>query len=116
MAAHQLLLLCVVMVADISMSVAEPVPSMGSSTRMEVFWSSFSPGLAPAPAPAPVPAPAPARGWADSGGAESEQIRRLGRHQGDRSTAGGDVILGAFATAMFASVFCYIRITRNRAS
>ena len=54
------------------------------------------------------------------GGAESLEVaeapanRRLGKHHVDRSIAGGGVIIGGLATAIFAAVFCYIRITRRR--
>ncbi|XP_020081805.1 uncharacterized protein LOC109705483 [Ananas comosus] len=32
----------------------------------------------------------------------------------DRSLAGGKIILGGLAAAIFAAVFCYIRITRRK--
>uniref|UniRef100_A0A1D1XKG0 Transforming growth factor beta receptor type 3 n=1 Tax=Anthurium amnicola TaxID=1678845 RepID=A0A1D1XKG0_9ARAE len=35
------------------------------------------------------------------------------RHR-DRSVAGADVILGGLATALLATIFCYIRVTRRR--
>ncbi|KAJ4784205.1 Transforming growth factor beta receptor type 3 [Rhynchospora pubera] len=31
----------------------------------------------------------------------------------DRSIAGADIILGGFATAVLAVIFCYIRVTRR---
>ncbi|KAA8519935.1 hypothetical protein F0562_014155 [Nyssa sinensis] len=42
------------------------------------------------------------------------EVRRIARHHSsDKSVAGGDVILGGFATAVVASIYCYIRITRR---
>uniref|UniRef100_A0A0A0K3N0 Transmembrane protein n=1 Tax=Cucumis sativus TaxID=3659 RepID=A0A0A0K3N0_CUCSA len=46
--------------------------------------------------------------------AEAPEIRRLGKHHGDKSMAGGGVIIGGLVTAVFAAVFCYIRVTRKR--
>ncbi|KAL9690532.1 hypothetical protein QQ045_010934 [Rhodiola kirilowii] len=47
--------------------------------------------------------------------AEAPASRRLGKHKGtDSSVAGGGVILGGLAMAVFAAVFCYIRVTRKR--
>ncbi|KAK7404939.1 hypothetical protein VNO78_06005 [Psophocarpus tetragonolobus] len=47
--------------------------------------------------------------------AEAPQIRRLGKHHStDKSVAGGGVIIGGLVTAIFAAVFCYIRVTRRR--
>lgn len=42
------------------------------------------------------------------------EIRRLGKHHADKSVAGGGVIIGGLVTAIFAAVFCYIRVTRKR--
>ncbi|KAK4769856.1 hypothetical protein SAY87_030388 [Trapa incisa] len=54
--------------------------------------------------------------WADSSAsaAEAPGIRRLGKHKSDKSVAGGGVIIGGLVTAIFAAVFCYIRVTRKR--
>ncbi|KAG7011935.1 hypothetical protein SDJN02_26843, partial [Cucurbita argyrosperma subsp. argyrosperma] len=46
--------------------------------------------------------------------AEAPEIRRLGKHHVDKSVAGGGVIIGGLVTAVFAAVFCYIRVTRKR--
>ncbi|CAJ1979006.1 unnamed protein product [Sphenostylis stenocarpa] len=47
--------------------------------------------------------------------AEAPQSRRLGKHHSsDKSVAGGGVIIGGLVTAIFAAVFCYIRVTRRR--
>ncbi|KAG2717131.1 hypothetical protein I3760_03G158900 [Carya illinoinensis] len=62
-------------------------------------------------------------GEEDSKVAEAPVIRRLGKqhesekkhHHSDRSDmAGGGVIIGGLFTAIFAAVFCYIRVTRRR--
>lgn len=36
-----------------------------------------------------------------------------GKIRPDRSIAGADIILGGFATAILAVIFCYIRVTRR---
>ncbi|KAK9284398.1 hypothetical protein L1049_023569 [Liquidambar formosana] len=47
--------------------------------------------------------------------AEGPAIRRLAKHHSsDKSVAGGGVIIGGLVTAIFAAVFCYIRVTRKR--
>ncbi|XP_048328034.2 uncharacterized protein LOC125421924 [Ziziphus jujuba] len=46
--------------------------------------------------------------------AEAPANRRLGKHHSDESMAGGGVIIGGLVTAIFAAVFCYIRVTRRR--
>jgi hypothetical protein len=47
--------------------------------------------------------------------AEAPNIRRLGEHHStEKSVAGGGVIIGGFVTAIFAAIFCYIRVTRKR--
>lgn len=46
--------------------------------------------------------------------AEAPANRRLGKHHSDKSVAGGGVIIGGLVTAVFAAVFCYIRVTRRR--
>ncbi|MED6147818.1 hypothetical protein PIB30_047345, partial [Stylosanthes scabra] len=47
---------------------------------------------------------------------ESTNIRKLGRHRSwsDKSMAGGGVIIGGLVTAIFAALFCYIRVTRRK--
>ncbi|KAG8385676.1 hypothetical protein BUALT_Bualt03G0069900 [Buddleja alternifolia] len=40
------------------------------------------------------------------------EIRK--NHCADKSVAGGDVIVGVFATALVVAIVCYIRITRRR--
>ncbi|PIN19632.1 hypothetical protein CDL12_07691 [Handroanthus impetiginosus] len=47
--------------------------------------------------------------------AEAPESRKLGRHHSpDKSVAGGGVIIGGLVTAIFAAVYCYIRVTRRR--
>nr|DAD23181.1 TPA_asm: hypothetical protein HUJ06_024644 [Nelumbo nucifera] len=47
--------------------------------------------------------------------AESPGIRRMGNHHSSGgSAAGGGVIIGGLATAIFAAIFAYIRVTRRR--
>ncbi|XP_059664464.1 uncharacterized protein LOC132310296 [Cornus florida] len=50
-----------------------------------------------------------------SSAAEPPEIRRLGKHHSsDKSVAGGGVIIGGLVTAIFAAVYCYIRVTRGK--
>lgn len=46
--------------------------------------------------------------------AEAPVPRKLGKHHSDKSVVGGGVIIGGLVTAVFAAVFCYIRVTRRR--
>ncbi|KAL7128856.1 hypothetical protein ABFS83_13G022000 [Erythranthe nasuta] len=46
--------------------------------------------------------------------AELESRKMGGHHSPDKSVAGGGVILGGLVTAIFAAVYCYIRVTRKR--
>ncbi|ONK74682.1 uncharacterized protein A4U43_C03F9060 [Asparagus officinalis] len=51
----------------------------------------------------------------ESGIAHSPEKAMLAKHQPfDRSIAGAEVILGGLATTIFAAIFCYIRVTRQR--
>ncbi|CAK9135461.1 unnamed protein product [Ilex paraguariensis] len=62
----------------------------------------------------PVPSPAPSEGGVSTGINETSYTRLVTRHHSsDKSMAGGDVILGGFATAVVASIVCYIRVTRR---
>ncbi|CAK9315380.1 unnamed protein product [Citrullus colocynthis] len=45
------------------------------------------------------------------GVAEGPTIRRLGKHHFHTSIPGDGVLIGGLATAVFAVVFCYIRVT-----
>lgn len=61
------------------------------------------------------PALSPLQEETESREAEAPEIRRLGKHRSsDKSVAGGGFIIGGLATATFAAVFCYIRVTRKR--
>ncbi|KAL6136827.1 hypothetical protein ACLB2K_062122 [Fragaria x ananassa] len=58
----------------------------------------------------------PSHSMEESQVAEGPSIRKLGssKHHQDKSVAGGGVIIGGLVTAIFAAVFCYIRVTRKR--
>ncbi|KAI3439807.1 uncharacterized protein J3R85_004199 [Psidium guajava] len=48
-------------------------------------------------------------------GAEVAAAGSATKHRSsDKSVAGGGVIIGGLVTAVFAAVFCYIRVTRKR--
>ncbi|KAG8386969.1 hypothetical protein BUALT_Bualt03G0203900 [Buddleja alternifolia] len=51
---------------------------------------------------------------ADAPTTESENRTMERHHSPDRSMAGGGVIIGGLVTAIFAAVYCYIRVTRKR--
>ncbi|KAL5793959.1 hypothetical protein ACOSP7_002553 [Xanthoceras sorbifolium] len=56
----------------------------------------------------------PASSPSESSGDEYPEIRRMGKHHSDKSVAGGGVIIGGLVTAIFAALFCYIRVTRRK--
>ncbi|KAH0735568.1 hypothetical protein KY285_011275 [Solanum tuberosum] len=41
-------------------------------------------------------------------------LKKRHHHSADKSVAGGEVIIGGLVTAIFAAVYCYIRITRKK--
>nr|GME18744.1 hypothetical protein DM860_009389 [Ipomoea batatas] len=43
-----------------------------------------------------------------------ESVETTEHHHSDKSVAGGGVIIGGLVTAIFAAVYCYIRVTRKR--
>ncbi|MCD7449364.1 hypothetical protein HAX54_051795 [Datura stramonium] len=46
---------------------------------------------------------------------ESNNILKMRHHHSaDKSVAGGGVIIGGLVTAIFAAVYCYIRVTRKK--
>ncbi|CAH9116479.1 unnamed protein product [Cuscuta europaea] len=48
-------------------------------------------------------------------GEEAEAPESLtAHHHYSKSVAGGEVIIGGLVTALFAAVYCYIRVTRRR--
>lgn len=53
---------------------------------------------------------------AAEGPAEWENRKIVKHHSSDKSVAGGGVIIGGLVTAIFAAVYCYIRVTRRRHS
>lgn len=63
-----------------------------------------------------VPSPAPFEGGMDRGRSDqAPAITHIKTHHSfNKSMAGGDLILGGFATALIASIFCYIRVTGRR--
>ncbi|KAL2253258.1 UNVERIFIED_CONTAM: hypothetical protein Sindi_0120500 [Sesamum indicum] len=60
-----------------------------------------------------IPSPAPSSGGADANGDPAGLMHIWSHHSTDKSVAGGDVILGRFATALVAAIVCYIRITSS---
>nr|XP_033508450.1 uncharacterized protein LOC117273382 [Nicotiana tomentosiformis] len=46
--------------------------------------------------------------------AEAPESSEREHHHSDKSVAGGGVIIGGLVTAIFAVVYCYIRVTRKR--
>ncbi|KAL3509618.1 hypothetical protein ACH5RR_029019 [Cinchona calisaya] len=48
---------------------------------------------------------------------EEVVVRKISKHHStDKSVAGGGVIIGGLVTAIFAAVYCYIRVTRKKSS
>ncbi|KAF3650247.1 putative xyloglucan endotransglucosylase/hydrolase protein 9 [Capsicum annuum] len=45
---------------------------------------------------------------------EAPESMETKHHHSDKSVAGGGVIIGGLVTAIFAAVYCYIRVTRKR--
>ncbi|XP_055823588.1 uncharacterized protein LOC129892073 [Solanum dulcamara] len=45
---------------------------------------------------------------------EAPESSETEHHHSDKSVAGGGVIIGGLVTALFATVYCYIRVTRKR--
>ncbi|KAJ4824442.1 hypothetical protein Tsubulata_039809 [Turnera subulata] len=70
----------------------------------------------PALSPAGSSADAAASDHDESGReAEPPHNRKIGKNQSfDKSVAGGGVIIGGLATVIFATLFCYIRVTRKK--
>ncbi|MCD9643309.1 hypothetical protein HAX54_030652 [Datura stramonium] len=63
-----------------------------------------------------VPSPAPTVKAIGRGrGDQTPAVTHIRTHHSfNKAMAGGDLILGGFATALIASIFCYIRVTRRR--
>ncbi|KAJ8549682.1 hypothetical protein K7X08_033389 [Anisodus acutangulus] len=63
-----------------------------------------------------VSSPAPSENGMSRGkGDQAQAVTHIRTHHSfNKSMAGGDLILGGFATALIASIFCYIRVTRRR--
>ncbi|CAH9135749.1 unnamed protein product [Cuscuta epithymum] len=64
----------------------------------------------------PVPGgPVSGSGERRVSGEEAEAPESLAAHHHySKSVAGGEVIIGGLVTALFAAVYCYIRVTRRR--
>nr|GMD33484.1 Actin cytoskeleton-regulatory complex protein [Ipomoea batatas] len=62
--------------------------------------------------PAPGGQDSSPEGKGDAGAPES--VETAEHHHSDKSVAGGGVIIGGLVTAIFAAVYCYIRVTRKR--
>ncbi|KAK4714238.1 hypothetical protein R3W88_020145 [Solanum pinnatisectum] len=45
---------------------------------------------------------------------EAPESMETEHHHSDKSVAGGGVIIGGLVTAIFATVYCYIRVTRKK--
>ncbi|TMW81816.1 hypothetical protein EJD97_007747, partial [Solanum chilense] len=45
---------------------------------------------------------------------EAPESTETEHHHSDKSVAGGGVIIGGLVTAIFATVYCYIRVTRKK--
>ncbi|VFQ93806.1 unnamed protein product [Cuscuta campestris] len=59
--------------------------------------------------------PLPGGPGSESGEEEAEAPESVAtHHHSDKSVAGGEVIIGGLVTALFAAVYCYIRVTRRR--
>ncbi|KAI3736247.1 hypothetical protein L6452_15785 [Arctium lappa] len=61
---------------------------------------------------APTPSPREEENG-ESGGVQEVHTENH-RHSSDKSVAGGGVIVGGLATAVFATLYCYIRVTRRK--
>lgn len=62
----------------------------------------------------PPSAHLPSDGMGSGTGGTPEAAVHARHRPFDRSIAGAEVILGGLATATFAAIFCYIRVTRQR--
>lgn len=111
----QMLLLLQAAIADQSPS---PTPEQNPSQLKTHPTAQSSRGSVPTVVPPPPTSSSSESESSEIGeeftAAEAPEIRRLGKHKSDKSEAGGDVIIGGLVTAIFAAVFCYIRITRKR--
>ncbi|KVI04193.1 uncharacterized protein LOC112526067 [Cynara cardunculus var. scolymus] len=60
------------------------------------------------------PAPSPREEENDESGGVQKVHTENHRHSSDKSVAGGGVIIGGLATAVLATLYCYIRVTRRK--
>ncbi|CAI9261332.1 unnamed protein product [Lactuca saligna] len=63
-----------------------------------------------------VPAPAPSLDVEENGESGGQEVHSEyhHHHSSDKSVAGGDVIIGGLVTAVFGTLYCYIRVTRRK--
>ncbi|KAI3456380.1 hypothetical protein Pfo_013043 [Paulownia fortunei] len=87
--------------------------SLGRSSESRILESVSPTAMAPANTEAfsSISSPAPSGRVITNGAPGITHIWK--HHSADNSVAGGDVILGGFATALVAAIVCYIRITRR---
>ncbi|KAI3466606.1 hypothetical protein Pfo_023269 [Paulownia fortunei] len=86
--------------------------SLGRGSESRILESIPPTGMAPANAESSISSPAPSLGGVGTYGTPG-LTHIWNHHSADKSVAGGDVILGGFATALVAAIVCYIRITRR---
>ncbi|CAL9107864.1 unnamed protein product [Musa textilis] len=105
------LLLLGLLVLDIAatLAVARPKPAESRVTALDLGG--------PHSASAPSQSASSRVGESGVAGAPEGAARIGKRHRPfDKSIAGAEVILGGLATAIFAAIFAYIRVTRKRSS
>lgn len=87
----------------------------GSNSKGEAITGSDSPISSPSTAESPKSrSSSEAERGEESIAEPPEVIRTEKHHSSDKSVAGGGVIIGGLVTAIFAAVYCYIRVTRKR--
>ncbi|RWW27424.1 hypothetical protein GW17_00008138 [Ensete ventricosum] len=102
------LLLLGLLVLDLvaTLAVARPTPAESRVTELDLGGSHS----------ASAPSVSASPGGGDSGIAGAPEGAGKRRRPLDKSIAGAEVMLGGLATAIFAAVFAYIRVTRKRSS
>ncbi|XP_038982183.1 uncharacterized protein LOC120110672 [Phoenix dactylifera] len=102
------LMLFLLVVADIfaTVAMARPSPVVVRADAVELIGSSA--------AKPPSSSLSPNDSEVVLAGAPENLQNRKCRSAFDKSIAGGEIILAGLATAIFAAVFCYIRVTRQR--
>ncbi|KAJ8467262.1 hypothetical protein OPV22_029814 [Ensete ventricosum] len=102
------LLLLGLLVLDLvaTLAVARPTPAESRITELDLGGSHS----------ASAPSVSASPGGRESGIAGAPEGAGKRRRPLDKSIAGAEVMLGGLATAIFAAVFAYIRVTRKRSS